>query len=133
MSNKLRSRGADICRNGRPPHSPCYPRGLAGSWRNCSLWPVGPWGWLRKRERERERIDEEGGLGFEPFPFPPEFSKWVCAGWKYALLRAFFRNNTFLKISYLRISSFFQRIKCLHHSNVLLIFDTSAKINKRVR
>lgn len=33
---------------------------------------------------ERERVDEEGGLGFEPFPFPLEFSKWVCAGWKYA-------------------------------------------------
>lgn len=83
----MRSRGADICRNGRPPHSRTLrlatPGGSLDPGETAVCGPLAPGGGL-ERERGKERADEEGGLGFEPLPFPLEFSKWVCAGWKYA-------------------------------------------------
>lgn len=72
VSNKLRSRRADVCQNGGP-HS-CisfYPR-ASGSEKLQFLarWPLGG-GW--------KSCSNEDGLAFEPFPFPFGFSRNVFA------------------------------------------------------
>lgn len=133
MSNKLRSRGADICRNGRPPHaSPCYPRGLAGSWRNCSSWPVGPW--LRERGSTRRAVS-----ALNRFHFRSNFPNGSAqVGNMRALgLESFFslrhRNNTSSSLKYLISRSLhFPTYKVPTYSNMPLIpkSETSAKVNK---